>query len=338
MKEDPLTAGGRTIPVVLAIDAEPEPGGGTWREPVPWRGFEHWLEYVPRLRDSLAALSGAPAHFAWFVRCDRQIGDVYGDQAWAADHYATGFARLKAAGDEIGIHPHTWRWDTEARHWIHDNANPAWVESVLEAGFERFAAGFGEPALAHRFGSRFMNAAIARWLAAHGVRVDTTLEPGSPGLTTLDRNAAFTGTVPDQRSVPREPYRPDPDDPFRPASTRTLPGELGLWMLPHSAFDPQPLIPRWRQLARRVRFFGQQRHRPGQLWTNLDATGFWDQAVRAAETLPRPYLFLALRSSALIDVADNVTAKLDALERHPAVRRMRFVTSLEALDLLIAGE
>jgi len=293
---------------------------------------------VPQLRDRLSELTGAPARFAWFVRCDPQIGEVYGDHAWAAEHYATGFAQLRAAGDEIGIHPHTWRWDTEARHWVHDNADPAWVESVLETGFERFAAGFGRPALSHRFGSRFMNAAIARWLAAHGVRVDTTLEPGSPGLTTLDRNAAFTGTVPDQRSVPREPYRPDPDDPFRPASTRTLPGEPGLWILPHSAFDPQPLIPRWRQLARRVRFFGQQRHRPGQLWTSQDPNGFWELAVRAAETLPRPYLFLALRSSALIDVADNVTAKLDALERHPAVRRMRFVTSLEALDLLIAGE
>jgi len=338
MNEEERLQGARAIPVVLAVDVEPEPGGGSWRDPAPWLGFERWLELVPQLRDRLSELTGAPARFAWFVRCDPQIGEVYGDHAWAAEHYATGFAQLRAAGDEIGIHPHTWRWDTEARHWVHDNADPAWVESVLETGFERFAAGFGRPALSHRFGSRFMNAAIARWLAAHGVRVDTTLEPGSPGLTTLDRNAAFTGTVPDQRSVPREPYRPDPDDPFRPASTRTLPGEPGLWILPHSAFDPQPLIPRWRQLARRVRFFGQQRHRPGQLWTSQDPNGFWELAVRAAETLPRPYLFLALRSSALIDVADNVTAKLDALERHPAVRRMRFVTSLEALDLLIAGE
>ena len=338
MTQDTMAADERTIPVVLAIDVEPDPGGGTWHEPQPWRGFENWLEYVPELRDRLAALSGAPARLAWFVRCDPQVGDVYGDPAWAADHYASGFAGLRAAGDELAIHPHAWRWDATARHWVHDNDDPAWVESVLETGFERFAAGFGQPALAHRFGSRFMTAAIARWLAAHGVRVDTTMEPGSPGLQTLDKTAAFTGTVPDQRSVPREPYRPDPDDPFRPASARTLPGEPGLWMLPHSAFDPQPFIPRWRRLARRVRFFGQARHRPGQLWTNQDPTGFWDEAVRAAETLRRPYLFLALRSSALVDVAANVMAKFDALERHPSVARMRFVTSLEALDLLTAGE
>ena len=330
---------GPLIPTVLAVDVEPEPGGGTWRDPRPWLGFERWLEVMPRLRDRLERLTGAPVRFAWFVRCDPQVGDVYGDQAWAADHYAAGFERLRAAGDEIGIHPHSWRWDDAAKQWVHDNASAAWVEHVLETGFERFAVAFGQPARAHRFGSRFMNAVIVRWLATHGVRVDTTLEPGSPALRTLDAQSASTGTVPEQRSVPLEPYRPDLDNPFRPAPTDPLTPDQGLWMLPHSAFDPQPLIPTWRRVARRVRFFGQPRHRSAQIWTPGDAPRFWDLAVAAAQTLPRPYLFIAARSSALFDAepARHTMAKLDALERHPTLRRMRFVTSVEALDTLVGA-
>jgi hypothetical protein len=325
------------MPVVLAVDVEPEPGGGTWRDPRPWRGFERWLEIMPQLRERLERLTGAPVHFSWFIRCDPQIADVYGDAAWAAGHYAAGLERLRAAGDEFAIHPHAWRWDDDARHWVHDNADPAWVEYVLESGFERFAAAFGQPVRAHRFGSRFLTAAIVRWLAAHGVRVDTTVEPGTPALKTLDASAAFTGTIPEQRDVPLVPYRPHPDDPFRPAATDSAAPDQGLWMLPHSAFDPQSLIPAWRRVARRVRFFGQPRYRPAQMWTPQEATGFWNLAIGAAQELPRPYLLLALRSSALFDAepARHTMAKLEALQRHPLVPRMRFVTSAEALDAVV---
>ncbi|MEP7360057.1 MAG: hypothetical protein ABI744_00625 [Chloroflexota bacterium] len=328
-----------TIPVVLAVDVEPDPGGGTWRDRQPWVGFEHWLEFAPRLRERLERASGAPVRFAWYVRCDPQIADVYGDAAWAADHYAGEFDALRAAGDELAIHPHAWRWDSAAGHWLHDNADPAWVEQVLGSGFERFAAGFGQPPRAHRFGSRYMTAAIARWIGAHGVRVDSTLEPGSPALRTLDPSSAFTGTVPEMRQVPRVPFRPDPDDPFQPATREVLPAREGMWMLPHSTFDPQSLIPTWRRAARRIRFFGQARYRSAQLWTPQEPNGFWDLAVAAALELPRPYLFLGVRASALEGGAwaDNTTAKLDALAHHPAVRRMRFTTSVEALDSLVGA-
>lgn len=334
---NPLRAEERPLPVVLAIDVEPEPGGGTWRDRQPWRGFERWLEIVPPLRDRLEALTQAPVHFAWYVRCDPQIADVYGDAAWAADRYAPGFDALRAAGDELAIHPHAWRWDDRAAHWLHDHANPAWVEQVLESGFDRFEAAFGTPARAHRFGSRFLTAAMVRWLAARGVRVDTTPEPGWRAMRTLDPQSASTGIVPDQRQVPLEPYRPDPDDPFQPAAVDSSPAELGLWMLPHSALDPQPLIPAWRQVARRVRFLGQARYRAAQIWTPQDPVGFWDLAISAAQQLHRPYLFLAVRSSALFDEkpARFTMAKLEELERHPQVRRMRFVTSVEALDELV---
>ncbi|MEA2677052.1 MAG: hypothetical protein QOJ81_1193 [Chloroflexota bacterium] len=330
----------RVMPVVLAVDVEPEPGGGTWRDARPWRGFERWLEVMPELRGKLEKLTGAPVHFAWFVRCDPQIADIYGDAAWAADRYSQGFDALRAAGDEIAIHPHAWRWDAGRARWLHDNADPAWVEHVLETGFGRFAAAFGQPARAHRFGSRFLTAAIVHWLIAHGVRVDTTLEPGTPPLRTLDVKTESTGIVPDQRGVPRQPYRPDPDDPFQPAAIDSLPPGAGLWMLPHSAFDPQRLIPAWRQVARRVRFFGQARYRPAQLWTPQDPAGFWDLALAAAHELPQPYLLLAARSSALFDAepARHTMGKLDALQRHPAVSRMRFLTALEALDSLVGAQ
>jgi hypothetical protein len=48
---------------------------------------------------------------------------------------------------------------------------------------------------------------------------------------------------------------------------------------------------------------------------------------------------LAARSSALYDAkpARFTMAKLEALERHPFMQRMRFVTSVEALDALVGA-
>ena len=117
----------------------------------------------------------------------------------------------------------------------------------------------------------------------------------------------------------------------------SLPPDQGLWMLPHSAFDPQPLIPAWRRVARRVRFFGQPRYRPAQMWTPQEPVGFWNLTIAAAQRLPRPYLMLAVRSSALFDAepAAFTMAKLDALQRHPLLSRMRFVTTVEALDAIV---
>ena len=53
-----------------------------------------------------------------------------------------------------------------------------------------------------------------------------------------------------------------------------------------------------------------------------------------------PYLLLAARSSALFDAepARHTMDKLEALQRHPAVPRMRFVTTVEALDTLVGAQ
>ncbi|HUP83263.1 MAG TPA: hypothetical protein VM284_03635, partial [Candidatus Limnocylindria bacterium] len=78
-------------------------------------------------------------------------------------------------------------------------------------------------------------------------------------------------------------------------------------------------------------------HRPAQIWTPQEAVGFWNLTVESAMELARPYVLVAARSSALFDEkpARYTMEKLDALQRHPEVGRMRFVTTVEALDTLV---
>lgn len=88
------------IPVVLCFDVEPDdidvrPGAE------PWLGFERLLERIGPWRDGLAAATGRPVRFNWFLRMDPQIADVYGSATWAVERYGAEIERLRADGDLI---------------------------------------------------------------------------------------------------------------------------------------------------------------------------------------------------------------------------------------------
>src|SRR5262245_15611630 len=65
-------------PVLLCVDVEPEGRAIDPEAPVDWDGFEQVHEYLAGLRPRLAAATGHPAHFSWFLRMDPQIERVHG--------------------------------------------------------------------------------------------------------------------------------------------------------------------------------------------------------------------------------------------------------------------
>jgi len=338
MSGAPTTAGA-LLPVVITVDVEPD---HPWPQPGqrdPWLGFESWLEYVPRLRDELAEATGRPVRFHWVLRMDDQITRVYGNPCWAAETYSRGLDSLRQAGDEFGVHPHAWRWEDPPGRWLQDHGNDEWVDRVIHTSFEAFKTSFGYACPTHRFGSRFITPAIVRTLRSLGARIDMTVEPGARGMVALEDSLPATGYLPDQASAPRVPYQLAGDDPFMAAPT---PGREtgGLWMLPITSFDPAPWLPATRRLARRVRFAGRPLHRPAELWAPVAPAAFWDLAVAAADSLPMPYLSLAMRSDCLIRpaLADPVKAKLEALSDGRWARRMALMTPTEALRELTGTE
>lgn len=321
-----------SMPIALTIDVEPDHPWPGLEQRDPWLGFEAWIEYVPRLRDRLERATGTKVHFTWALRMDNQVADIYGEAAWVAATYGRELDALRAEGDELGVHPHAWRWQRIPGRWLQDHASDEWVQTVIETSFEAYRTAFGTGCRTHRFGSRFITAAIVRQIEVLGARVDMTVEPGARGMIALEKAIDATGWLPDSTRAPRVPYRPAADDPLRPALTPdAAPG--GLWMLPTSAIDPGPWLPRWRRVARRVRFVARPRHRPVELWAPVEPRAFWRLVVAAAQALPTPYLSLVVRSDALIRpyLAGSVTAKLDTLADDPAASQLHFATATEAL-------
>ena len=325
----------RPIPVVLIIDAEPDHPWPSLDQRDPWLGFEGWLEYAPELRGRLERATGRSASFSLALRMDEQINRVYGDPAWAADKYGPQLNKMVAAGDELGLHPHAWRWQDPPGRWLQDHANDALVEEVIASSFEAYRNAFGSDCRVHRFGSRFISAGIVGQLKTLGVRVDTTVEPGARGMAALEKSVVSTGWLPDQGHAPRVPYRPSDDDPFRPAAG-----------VGNGANEPG-CFPRQRSTRRhgceagdvrhaQIRFAGRPRHRPAELWAPVDAGRFWDLAIASASGLATPYISLAMRSNSMIrpSQASWVRDKLEWLVDEPIAKRLAFVTASAAITTL----
>lgn len=325
--------------MVMTIDVEPDEGQVSRKAPGRWTGFEATFDYVRGLRTRLQERTDRQVRLNWMVRMDPQVAESYGDGAWAIHTYSRQFVEAEAAGDLVGVHPHAWRWHEHAGRWIQEHADAAWVEEVTARSFEAYETAFGRHCRAQKFGSRFLSARLVAQVAALGVRVDLTVEPGARGAVSLDDPPDSTGYLPDQRRAPRNPYRPAAGDPLRVDADDRRPAGEGLWMLPTTSYDPAPMLPPWRRLARTVRFVRQARHRPGELWARYPADSFWRMVARSVDELERPFMSFSIRSDSLIRMRsrDLVREKLDHLvdsaERgFPA--RVEFMRATDAIDVL----
>jgi len=169
-----------TIPVIFCVDVEPDPRLVNHDAPEPWVGYEITQRYLRELRPRIEAATGAPVHYSWFLRIDAQI-EPYGSATWAVDRYGAHMEEIQRAGDEIGVHPHAYRWLENERSWLHDFGNQAWVEHCLTMSVEGFAKALGRTCLSLRFGDRWLNTETVNLAERLGIRFDLSVEPGTPG-------------------------------------------------------------------------------------------------------------------------------------------------------------
>ena len=234
-----------TIPAVLCIDVEPDERCPSW--PLErWPGFDALLQQVPRLRDRLEQATGRPVGLGWFLRMDPQIELAHGDAGWVAHHHRRDLESLLASGDELGLHPHSWRWVGE--RWVSDQADPGWVAHCALTSFDAYESAFGHRCRAYRYGDRFRSDDLTRLVVDRGIEVDLTPEPGMPASPGLGPGEATTGVIPATAATARSAHRiglPGCGDllvvPLTSAPTleRSDPGQplaqktLILWTAPH---------------------------------------------------------------------------------------------------------
>ena len=301
----------RETPVVLCIDVEPDTRVFDPSDPPPWVGFERFVERLPALRDELSEATGRLAAFTWFLRIDPQVAEGWGSATWGAEKYADVLSELTASGDELALHTHLWRWDSQAADWLADYEDPVWADHCVTMGLDGFEEAFGRECAVHRGGDHYLSGPLLSLLEARGVQVDLTVEPGLPpsGADAFLSETA-RGPLPDYRHVPAQPYRSSSD--LFPAPD------------PTTRSDPL-LIPLFSARRRRPPFS----RLPLYLWE--PSTTFGQRL--AGELLPKapPVVAAAVRSDAPLSpyIWDMITERLRHLAQY---RQMVFVTATEAAD------
>ena len=328
-----------TIPVIFCVDVEPDPRQVNRDTREPWVGYEATQRYMRGLRPRIEALTGAPAHFSWFLRMDLQIAGSYGSATWVADAHRAHMDEIQQAGDELGVHPHPYRWLEDEGAWLQDFDNQTWVDHCLRMSLEAFATAFRRPCLSLRFGDRWLNTETVNLAERLGVRFDLTLEPGAPPLPSLVPGERTSGVLPGYERVPRAPFTPSASD-FR---RRLRHGARSIRLIPLTSGYVRAGMLHPRRYLRRLWRNGV-RHRkqdtPLSMWREWPTPDTFDRMLdRAVAAQRHPYLAFAIRSDFSIrpHLLQRVDGCVEALLAHPARSQFRFATPAEALAELDAA-
>lgn len=330
MGEQGTIAGGR-IPVLVLIDVEPDGFFVDRTDRAPWIGFERSMDVMAELRDVLARRTGLAVHFTWLVRADAQIEEVYGSTGWAFDHYRRSFETLLAAGDEVGLHVHAYRWDDRFGNWVEDYGNQEWVERCVRAGVGGFEKHFGRPPTAFSMGMDWTNQATVRLASALDVRYDFSpiIARGREPWPPRDR---YTGVAPDCSRIPPRPYHPSADD----FLCGTPDGAGRMWVFPQSSRIAR-IFPSWKRGLWDLLHLRPVAPRGTRKLFLQDEPAHLQPAIDAIlERLERPFLTLAVRTDeysrprSTAVVRRNLEGALD----HPDATRFAFTRPDEALRAL----
>jgi hypothetical protein len=325
-----LSASAGKIPVVFCVDIEPDEFFVDRIDPKPWDGFEFSHGYLKKFRTWFEEVTGQAVHFNWFLRMDPQVAIAYGNAAWAAQRYADFLEEYLSAGDEVGLHVHTYRWLDDRNEWLDDCGNAAWITHCLESSTDSFNEVFGKQARSIRFGNYWLSTAAVNEAEALGFEFDLTIEPGLNASNWQGgKKPPQTGAVPDYYRVPRFPYVPSRSDFKRQADQGD---NRNIMMMPLTSaylalgWGPRDIKRRLGRLKRNGLSWHRQ-HQPLSMWRKWEGRdGFTAMLDRAISLQKRPYLAFAIRSDMHGKDFQAYDGCLNALLNHPAASRFVFCT------------
>ena len=330
----------RHIPILLAIDCEPDPRMPPPGSNLPWAGLAATLAEVEDWRQAMVARWRHPVTVNWFWRLDPQIETLHGRDDWGLVAHGAMIEATARAGDPHGLHPHATRWDAACQAWCNDHGNWPWIERLTRRAVAGYRDYFGRPPESFRFGDCWLSAELLALEESLGLRHDLTLTADQPPQPSLNGREWSTGALPDRRGAPFLPFRRDPDRFLRAAPGR----REGLWLFPSVSGAPQlPPGGYGRRAWLRSRLRGQAWPRPPldleQRVANLGGPPerFKPVFENGLAKAGFRYALVALRSDAAGQRPTglrNVRQNLKLLLNHQWSPRFRLVSPGGALDLL----
>jgi len=226
-----------TLLIALTFDTDPDDfdpslvvAGKNIRENLAWRGIEEGIPLICSVLEGVRDSDGNAARLTWMVRADDQLSSAYGDAAYLLLAHCDLWASRRENGDEIGWHPHLYRFDRGA--WRQDT-DPERLQDQLRRSADAIRDTEYHP-VSSRIGEAYSSNAVMSALDACGILYDSTAMPGRVRRDVV-RNLNWEGT-------PEEAYHPSRDDYRQPGNNPLELLEIPLTMfVTQTAYDAKPL-------------------------------------------------------------------------------------------------
>ena len=167
------------VPVVLAIDLEPEAFFVGRGSPSPWSGCSEAFAVMEEFRNYATKALRSRTAFTWTLRMDPQITEAYDSADYVVRKFGKDIVQAERSGDEIGLHTHFYRWNQTRHRWVVDHGNAEWVTHCLRTAFAAFDTAFSRRCRTYRSGDHWHRDASVRLVEELGVHFDLTLESGA---------------------------------------------------------------------------------------------------------------------------------------------------------------
>jgi len=262
---------GKKLYIVIGCDTDPDRPGyidNISLEKLSWRGLS---EGIPETKETVKNVKDADDRspvFTWLIRADEQIKSIYGDYSWVLAEYKQFLTDLEASGDEIGWHPHFYRFNDDHEIWYQELDNIDWQCEMLESAFGSFNQVFPGRPLSVRMGWVYHNNETMKKLDELGIKIDFSAVPGM--RTISKKTMKFPYNIYDWFITPKGFYHPSASD-YRRAAKK---GENELSILEAPNFTSNSFI--WGviaglQMARKMKDPVQmiQAIRKPTFWVNL---------------------------------------------------------------------
>lgn len=139
-----------------------------------WNGVEAGIPSITSKISDCEIGNGVDIKTTWFVRCDNQLKEIYGDEGYLLDKYRTIWDSLKRDNAEIAWHAHLYKRNHMS--WIQETDDTT-LKMNLRLGYKKMVCKKCVPVSA-RIGESFMSDGIMSALDGFGIRIESTAMPG----------------------------------------------------------------------------------------------------------------------------------------------------------------
>lgn len=188
-----------------------------YKEKLSWKGVGN-ISKIREICNSVKDGESNGAKITWLVRSDEQMKIIFDYYAYPLKKFWNLWKELEKQGDEIGWHPHLWRWSKQNKCWYQEIHDKKWISNCLENGHKEFLK-ITPNLTSVRMGWGFHNNLTMKKINNLGLTVDLSAAPGLKHLGSPDERGSYFLNHYDWSTTPEKPYYPSQQDYRRPAKS-----------------------------------------------------------------------------------------------------------------------